>query len=108
VETREGRDARIQLEIKNEAEMTNEDNIQPQQGMDAKDKKGRNASRNMNTETKGQENAVSNMTMANPLAPKRRTSQRVAYAISMKASRDTKVRDYEELDINAIKYIGNW
>ena len=92
----------------NQTRMRNEDNMPTQEINDVNEKKGTNASRSMKTESNGKQEAVSNKRLANLSTRTRRTSQRIADAISTKNNRDTKVMDYEELDINAIKYIGNW
>ena len=111
VETRKERDeagTRNGAEMTNQKRMRNEHNMPTQEINDANEKKGTNASRSMKTDSNGKQEAESNKRLANLSTRTRRTSQRIADAISMKNNRDTKVMDYEELDINAIKYIGNW
>jgi hypothetical protein len=62
----------------------------------------------MATEEDVKEEDVSNGTSDHTSTPKKRRSQQLAEAIRMRNTQDTKVADYEELDKNAIKYLGKW
>ena len=78
------------------------------EGKEGNEKKERNASRNTKTEYDEREEEVLKGTSEHMFTPKKRRSQQLAEAIRMRNNRDTKVSDYEELDKNAIKYLGKW
>jgi hypothetical protein len=61
----------------------------------------------MESENDGKKEDVANGTSGHMSTPRKRRSQRVEEAIRMRNNRDTKVTDYEELDMSLIKYLGN-